>query len=142
MKRKTHEIVRMLKLQQQLCLLSSWLLQKLDGQAEELVEREERVLSALAKGELAQQERFIKNAAQRLKTISEEQAELTFARAKVETEYTRQRLMLHVMEGRLARMRTSERRQEEDDRLMELLSQQLARQAQASRKLRSLTSQK
>ncbi|WP_417669130.1 flagellar biosynthesis protein R [Roseibium sp.] len=141
MKKKTHEIARMLKIQQQLCLLSSWLLQKLDGQAEELVEREERVLTALAKGDLAQQDRFIRNAAQRLKTISEEQAELTVARAKVETEYTRQRMMLQVMERRLARMRLSDNRSHEDDRLIELLSQQLGQQAQASRKFRSISCQ-
>ncbi|MEP0233457.1 flagellar biosynthesis protein R [Roseibium sp.] len=138
MKKNTHEIARMLKLQQQLCLLSSWLLQKLDAQAEELVEREERVLDALAKGDLAQQERFIRNAAQRLKTIAEEQGELTVARAKVECEYTRQRMMLQVIEQRLARMRASDRRVEEDNRLSELLSQQLGRRTQASRKLRSI----
>ena len=46
---------------------------------------------------------------------------LSEARAKVNSEYDRQRLMLKLMAERLARMRGEEQRAEEERNLMDLL---------------------
>ncbi len=77
MSKNAKEIGRILKLQRQIHQLSAWMLVNLDRQDEQLAEKQERVLKALSEGDLALQDRFIRNASQRLKTIAEEQARLT-----------------------------------------------------------------
>lgn len=129
MARTSHDIERVLKLQKQIHLLSSFMLQKLDGQVDDLVQKEKRILYSLSTGDLARHDLFIARAASRLKTILAERGELDVARDKVHEEYTRQRLMLKVMETRLAEMRGDERRKAEDRELTDLLEQHLSRSA-------------
>ncbi|AMN55910.1 flagellar biosynthesis protein R [Labrenzia sp. CP4] len=121
MARKSQDIERLFRMQKQIFLFSSWLLQKLDAQVYQLNEKERRILLALSNGDLAQQDRFIANAAERLRRIIEEMSRLSEARAKVNSEYDRQRLMLKLMAERLARMRGEEQRAEEERDLMDLL---------------------
>lgn len=111
----------MFKAQKQIFLFSSWLLQKLDSQVYELNEKERRILIALSNGDLAQHDRFVANAAERLKKIIEELAELSAAREKVTSEFDRQRMMLKLMTERLAKMRGEEERAEEERRLHDYL---------------------
>jgi hypothetical protein len=129
MARTSHDIERIFKLQKQIHVLSSWLLQKLDGQASELANKEQRILLALSNGDLARHDLFISRAADRLKAILAELGELTEARDKVQTEYVRQRMMLKVMEQRLAKMRGDEQRKAEDRELTDLLEHHLRRSA-------------
>lgn len=129
MARTSHDIERIFKLQKQIHVLSSWLLKKLDGQATELADKEQRILFALSNGDLARHDIFIARAADRLKAILAELGELTEARDKVQTEYVRQRMMLKVMEERLARMRGDEQRKAEDRELTDLLEHHLRRTA-------------
>ena len=129
MARTSHDIERIFRLQKQFHVLSSWLLQKLDGQANELAQKEQRILLALSNGDLARHDLFISRAAYRLKVILAELGELTEAREKVQTEYVRQRMMLKVMEQRLAKMRGDEQRKAEDRELTDLLEHHLRRTA-------------
>ncbi len=97
MARKSQDIERLFRMQKQIFLFSSWLLQKLDAQVYQLNEKERRILLALSNGDLAQHDRFIANAAERLRRIIEEMSRLSEARTKVNSEYDRQRLMLKLM---------------------------------------------
>ena len=121
MARNSQEIERLFRMQKQIFLFSSWLLQRLDAQVYQLTEMERRILLALSGGDLAQHDRFIANAAERLRRIVEEMSRLSEARAKVNSEFDRQRMMLKLMAERLARMRGEEQRAEEQRDLMELL---------------------
>jgi uncharacterized coiled-coil protein SlyX len=121
MARNSHDIDRLFRTQKQIFLFSTWLLQKLDAQVYQLNEKERRILLALSNGDLAQHDRFIANAAERLRRIIEEMSRLSEARAKVNSEYDRQRLMLKLMEERLAKMRGEEQRAEEERDLLDLL---------------------
>ncbi|MEE4013584.1 flagellar biosynthesis protein R [Roseibium sp. FZY0029] len=121
MARKSQDIERLFRMQKQIFLFSSWLLQKLDAQVYQLNEKERRILLALSNGDLAQHDRFIANAAERLRRIIEEMSRLSEARAKVNSEYDRQRMMLKLMAERLAKMRGEEKRAEEERDLMDLL---------------------
>ncbi|PVB62696.1 flagellar biosynthesis protein R [Labrenzia sp. 011] len=121
MARNSQDIERLFRMQKQIFLFSSWLLQKLDAQVYQLSEKERRILLALSNGDLAQHDRFIANAAERLRRIIEEMARLSEARARVNSEFDRQRMMLKLMAERLARMRGEEQRVEEERDLMELL---------------------
>ncbi|TYC58656.1 flagellar biosynthesis protein R [Rhodobacterales bacterium] len=121
MARNSQDLERLLRMQKQIFLFSSWLLQKLDTQVYQLNEKERRILEALSSGDLAQHDRFIANAAERLRRIIEEMARISEARAKVNSEFDRQRMMLNVMAERLARMRGEEKRAEEERDLLELL---------------------
>lgn len=129
MARTSHDIERVLKLQRQVHLLSSFLLQKLDGQADALAEKERRILVALSNGDLASHDLFIARAADRLKVISAERGQLSLTREKVQSEYARQRLMLKVLETRLAQLRSDERRKAEERELIDILEQHLSRSA-------------
>jgi len=129
MARTSHDIERIFKLQKQIHVLSSWLLQKLDGQASELADKEQRILLALSSGDLARHDLFISRAADRLKAILAELGELSEARDKVQTEFVRQRMMLRIMEQRLAKMRGDEQRKAEDRELTDLLEHHLRRSA-------------
>ncbi|ADZ72283.1 hypothetical protein [Polymorphum gilvum] len=140
MSKSSTEIGRILKLQRQIHQLSAWMLVNLDRQDEQLAERQERVLKALSEGELALHDRFIRNASQRLKSIAEEQAQLTAAREKVEAEMARQGRMLKVTERRLQTVARLERQAVENRRLTELLERHLGSGAQASGKLEPLAS--
>lgn len=121
MSRNSQDFERLFRMQKQIFMFSSWLLQKLDTQAYQLNEKERRILEALSNGDLAQHDRFIANAAERLRRIIEEMAQLSEARAKVNSEFDRQRMMLNVMAERLAKMRGEELRAEEERDLIELL---------------------
>lgn len=121
MARNSQDFERLFRMQKQIFLFSSWLLQKLDTQAYQLNEKERRILEALSSGDLAQHDRFIANAAERLRRIIEEMAQLSEARAKVNSEFDRQRMMLNVMAERLAKMRGEELRAEEERELIDLL---------------------
>ncbi|WP_299812778.1 flagellar biosynthesis protein R [uncultured Roseibium sp.] len=121
MARNSHEIERLFRMQKQIFLFSSWLLQKLDAQVYQLSEKERRILLALSNGDLAQHDRFIANAAERLRRIIEEMARLSEARSRVNSEFDRQRMMLKLMAERLAKMRGEEQRAEEERDLMDLL---------------------
>ncbi|MBN9670716.1 flagellar biosynthesis protein R [Roseibium aggregatum] len=121
MARNSQELERLFRMQKQIFLFSSWLLQKLDSQVYQLNEKERRILVALSNGDLAQHDRFIANAAERLRRIIEELAQVSEARAKVNSEFDQQRMMLNLMADRLARMRGEEQRAQEERDLMELL---------------------
>jgi len=121
MARNSQELERLFRMQKQIFLFSSWLLQKLDTQVYQLNEKERRILVALSNGDLAQHDRFIANAAERLRRIIEELAQVSEARAKVNSEFDRQRMMLNLMADRLARMRGEEQRAREERDLMDLL---------------------
>ncbi|QDG77435.1 flagellar biosynthesis protein R [Labrenzia sp. PHM005] len=121
MARTSQEIERMFKMQQQILKLSSWILQNLDDQAYQLNEKERRILTALSTGDLAQHDRFIANAAARLRMIIEDMARINSAREKVSSEFDRQRMMLKVMSERLAVMRGEEQRAEDERDLQEIL---------------------
>ncbi|MCV0426741.1 MAG: flagellar biosynthesis protein R [Roseibium sp.] len=121
MARNSQEIERLFRMQKQIFLFSSWLLQKLDTQVYQLNEKERRILLALSSGDLAQHDRFIGNAAERLRKIIEEMARLSEARAKVNSEHDRQRMMLKLMAERLSKMRGEEQRAEEERDLLDLL---------------------
>ncbi|MFN7166299.1 MAG: flagellar biosynthesis protein R [Pannonibacter sp.] len=140
MSKNAKEIGRILKLQRQIHQLSAWMLVNLDRQDEQLVERQERVLKALSEGELALQDRFIRNASQRLKTIAEEQARLSAAREKVEAEMARQGRMLKVTERRLATVARLEHQASENRRLAEIIERHINAETQASHKLDDLVS--
>jgi len=111
----------MFKMQQQILKLSSWILQNLDDQAYQLNEKERRILTALSSGDLAQHDRFIANAAERLRRIIEEMARINAARDKVNSEFDRQRLMLKAMSERLAVMRGEEQRAGDERDLQDYL---------------------
>jgi flagellar biosynthesis protein FliR len=121
MARNSREIERMFKMQEQILKLSSWILQDLDSQAHKLNEKERRILLALSNGDLAQHDRFIANAAERLRRIIEEMARITAAREKVNAEFERQRHMLKTMSERLAVMRGEEQRANDERELQEYL---------------------
>lgn len=121
MARNSREIERMFKMQEQILKLSSWILQDLDSQAHKLNEKERRILLALSNGDLAQHDRFIANAAERLRRIIEEMARITAAREKVNAEFERQRNMLKTMSERLAVMRGEEQRANDERELQEYL---------------------
>lgn len=121
MARNSQEIERMFKMQQQILKLSSWILQNLDDQAYQLNEKERRILTALSSGDLAQHDRFIANAAERLRRIIEDMARINEARDKVNSEFDRQRSMLKVMHERLATMRGEEQRAEDERDLQDYL---------------------
>jgi uncharacterized Zn finger protein (UPF0148 family) len=121
MARNSREIERMFKMQEQILKLSSWILQDLDTQAHKLNEKERRILLALSNGDLAQHDRFIANAAERLRRIIEEMARITAAREKVNAEFERQRHMLKTMSERLAVMRGEEQRANDERELQEYL---------------------
>ncbi|MEM9634771.1 MAG: flagellar biosynthesis protein R [Pseudomonadota bacterium] len=121
MARNSQEIERLFRMQKQIFLFSSWLLQKLDAQVYQLNEKERRILLALSNGDLAQHDRFIANAAERLRRIIEEMARLSEARARVNSEHDRQRMMLKLMAERLSKMRGEEQRAEEERDLLDLL---------------------
>ncbi|WP_106752547.1 flagellar biosynthesis protein R [Pannonibacter carbonis] len=140
MSKNAKEIGRILKLQRQIHQLSAWMLVNLDRQDEQLAEKQERVLKALSEGDLALQDRFIRNASQRLKTIAEEQARLSEAREKVEAEMARQGRMLKVTERRLATVARLEHQAGENRRLADILERYINTEAQASRKLDDLVS--
>lgn len=129
MARNSQEIERVLRLQKQIFLFSSWLLQKLDAQAHVLSEKERRIMYSLSNGDLAQHDRFIASAASRLRTILHERSEISDAREKVDSEYKRQRMMLRIMEKRLAKMRGGERRAAQDKELDDLLDNEIHRRA-------------
>jgi hypothetical protein len=129
MARNSHDIERVFKLQKQIHLLSSWLIHKLDVQADELAEKEKRILFALSNGDLARHDLFISRAAQRLKHLLGERTEVTAARDKVRSEYDRQRLMLQTMERRLAEMRGEEHRHSENRELDDIVERFLRRSA-------------
>lgn len=129
MARNSNGIERVFKLQKQIHLLSSWLIHKLDVQADELAEKEKRILYALSNGDLAQHDLFISRAAHRLKCLLGERSEVSAARDKVRSEYDRQRLMLRTMEQRLAEMRGEERRHTENKDLEDILERHLRRSA-------------
>ncbi|POF30131.1 flagellar biosynthesis protein R [Roseibium marinum] len=122
MARNSQDIERLFRTQKQIFLFSSWLLQKLDAQVYQLSEKERRILLALSNGDLAQHDRFIANAAERLRRIIEEMARLSEARSRVNSEFDRQRMMLKLMAERLAKMRGEEQRAEEERDLMDLLA--------------------
>lgn len=111
----------MFKMQKQILKLSSWILQNLDDQAYQLTEKERRILTALSSGDLAQHDRFIANAAERLRRIIEDMARINEAREKVNSEFDRQRSMLKVMSERLAQMRGEEQRAEDERDLQDYL---------------------
>lgn len=140
MSKNAKEIGRILKLQRQIHQLSAWMLVNLDRQDEQLAERQERVLKALSEGDLALQDRFIRNASQRLKSIAEEQARLSEARAKVEAEMARQGRMLKVTERRLATVARLEHQAGENRRLAEIIERHINADTQASHKLDALVS--
>ncbi|WP_439529115.1 flagellar biosynthesis protein R [Pannonibacter sp.] len=140
MSKNAKEIGRILKLQRQIHQLSAWMLVNLDRQDEQLAEKQERVLKALSEGDLALQDRFIRNASQRLKTIAEEQARLSEAREKVEAEMARQGRMLKVTERRLATVARLEHQAGENRRLADILERYITTEAQASHKLDDLVS--
>ncbi|MFN4009120.1 MAG: flagellar biosynthesis protein R [Pannonibacter sp.] len=140
MSKNAKEIGRILKLQRQIHQLSAWMLVNLDRQDEQLAEKQERVLKALSEGDLALQDRFIRNASQRLKTIAEEQARLSEAREKVEAEMARQGRMLKVTERRLATVARLEHQAGENRRLADILERYINTEAQASHKLDDLVS--
>ncbi|WP_306147113.1 MULTISPECIES: flagellar biosynthesis protein R [unclassified Roseibium] len=121
MARNSREIERMFKMQEQILKLSSWILQDLDTQAHKLNEKERRILLALSNGDLAQHDRFIANAAERLRRIIEEMARITAAREKVSAEFERQRHMLKTMSERLAVMRGEEQRANDERELQDYL---------------------
>ncbi|MEP1930480.1 MAG: flagellar biosynthesis protein R [Roseibium sp.] len=121
MARNSQDIERLFKAQKQILAFSSWLLQKLDAQVYQLNEKERRILIALSNGDLAQHDRFVANAADRLRRIIEEMAKLAEARAKVNSEFDRQRMMLKLMTERLAKMRGEEDRAEEERNLQEFI---------------------
>ena len=121
MARNSQEIERLFRMQKQIFLFSSWLLQKLDAQVYQRNEKERRILLALSSGDLAQHDRFIANAAERLRRIIEEMARLSEARARVNSEHDRQRMMLKLMAERLSKMRGEEQRAEEERDLLDLL---------------------
>ena len=121
MARNSREIERMFKMQEQILKLLSWILQDLDSQAHKLNEKERRILLALSNGDLAQHDRFIANAAERLRRIIEEMARITAAREKVNAEFERQRHMLKTMSERLAVMRGEEQRANDERELQEYL---------------------
>lgn len=129
MARNSHDIERVFKLQKQIHLLSSWLILKLDIQADELEEKEKRILFALSNGDLAQHDLFISRAAHRLKSLLGERSEVSAARDKVRSEYDRQRLMLQTMERRLAEMRGEERQHSENRELEDILERHLRHSA-------------
>ncbi|MTH98274.1 flagellar biosynthesis protein R [Roseibium sp. RKSG952] len=129
MARNSQEIERILRLQKQIYLFSSWLMQKLDSQAHELSEREKRILDALSNGDLAQHDRFIANAAGRLRRILDERSELRDAREKMAGEFARQRQMLRLMEKRLEHVRGIENRKTQDRNLEDLIEIQLRQHA-------------
>ncbi|MFN4166781.1 MAG: flagellar biosynthesis protein R [Pannonibacter phragmitetus] len=140
MSKNSKEIGRILKLQRQIHQLSAWMLVNLDRQDEQLSEKQDRVLRALSEGDLALHDRFIRNASQRLKTIAEEQAQLSAAREKVETEMARQGRMLKVTERRLETVAKLERQADEHLSLAEILERHVGGATQASRKLDDLVS--
>jgi len=121
MRRKSKDIERIYALQKQIYLFSTWLLQKLDAQAETLTEKERRILHSLSNGDLAQHDRFIANAAERLRKILHELMEITAAREKMNTEFSRQMMMLKVMEDRLKRVRMDEARAAEERSILDLM---------------------
>ncbi|MEP3047882.1 MAG: flagellar biosynthesis protein R [Roseibium sp.] len=121
MARNSQDLKRLFKAQKQILTFSSWLLQKLDAQVYQLNEKERRILIALSHGDLAQHDRFVANAADRLRRIIEEMAKLAEARAKVNSEFDRQRMMLKLMTERLAKMRGEEDRAEEERNLQEFI---------------------
>jgi len=121
MRRKSKDIERIYQLQKQIYLFSTWLLQKLDAQAETLTEKERRILHSLSNGDLAQHDRFIANAAERLRKILHELMEITAAREKMNTEFSRQMMMLKVMEDRLKRVRMDEARAAEEKSILDLM---------------------
>lgn len=135
MSKTKKEVDRILKHMQKICQVSEWMLQKLEMQDADLMLREQRILEALAGGDLAQQDRFIKNAANRLKSIAEERERLLQAQLKVGREYSRQRKMLQTMEDRLTVMMVANARRDDERVLGELLDRMFARkETQASRK--------
>ncbi|MEH0071255.1 flagellar biosynthesis protein R [Pannonibacter sp. Pt2-lr] len=140
MSKNSKEIGRILKLQRQIHQLSAWMLVNLDRQDEQLAEKQDRVLRALSEGDLAMHDRFIRNASQRLKTIAEEQAQLSAAREKVETEMVRQGRMLKVTERRLETVAKLERQADEHLSLAEILERHVGGATQASHKLDDLVS--
>ncbi|WP_430513515.1 flagellar biosynthesis protein R [Pannonibacter phragmitetus] len=140
MSKNSKEIGRILKLQRQIHQLSAWMLVNLDRQDEQLAEKQDRVLRALSEGDLAMHDRFIRNASQRLKTIAEEQAQLSAAREKVETEMARQGRMLKLTERRLETVAKLERQAEEHLSLAEILERHVGAATQASHKLDDLVS--
>ncbi|GGB53806.1 hypothetical protein GCM10011316_27300 [Roseibium aquae] len=121
MRRSSKDIERIYHLQRQIYLFSQWLLQKLDAQAETLTEKERRILTALSGGELAQHDRFIANAAERLRKILHELMEITAAREKMNAEFSRQMMLLKTMEERLRKIRMDEARQAEQQSLLDLM---------------------
>ncbi len=111
----------MFKMQKQILKLSTWILKNLDDQAYQLNEKERRILTALSSGDLAQHDRFIANAAERLRRIIEDVARINEAREKVNSEFDRQRSMLKVMSERLATMRGEEQRADDERDLQDYL---------------------
>lgn len=140
MTKNSKEIGRILKLQRQIHQLSAWMLVNLDRQDEQLAEKQDRVLRALSEGDLALHDRFLRNASQRLKTIAEEQAQLSAAREKVEAEMARQGRMLKVTERRLETVARLERQAGEHHSLAEILDRHAGSLTQASHKLDDLVS--
>lgn len=140
MTKNSKEIGRILKLQRQIHQLSAWMLVNLDRQDEQLAEKQDRVLRALSEGDLALHDRFLRNASQRLKTIAEEQAQLSAAREKVEAEMARQGRMLKVTERRLETVVRLERQASEHVNLAGVIERHVNGGTQASHKLDDLLS--
>jgi septum formation inhibitor MinC len=140
MTKNSKEIGRILKLQRQIHQLSAWMLVNLDRQDEQLSEKQDRVLRALSEGDLALHDRFIRNASQRLKTIAEEQAQLSAAREKVEAEMARQGRMLKMTERRLETVARLERQTSEHVSLAAVIERHVSAGTQASHKLDDLVS--